>query len=129
MHKALPVTFHLLNLLYDACFTWEIDIHIIFKHCSLKIFLGLWNLLAGTRTNVTKTWHFHPPLFLRMKIFSLGKATSINTMNVHAWSHINPRRLQSHADQQRFSINVWSCRIGDKSKKPYVLPLLLNGIK
>ena len=50
------------------------------SHCNLKIILDAWNLHAGTWTNRIRILRFHPPLFLQMKPFSVGKECSTNTI-------------------------------------------------
>ena len=80
-HKAFPVIFHLRNPVYDVRFTCKNYIHTIQNGsnlCSLKIILCARKLHLCTWTNATKTGHFHPPFFLRMKLFYLGRETSIN---------------------------------------------------
>ncbi|GFU63261.1 hypothetical protein TNCV_2193451 [Trichonephila clavipes] len=51
---------------------------------------------------------------------------TLNQYNAHMWASENSHRTQSRADQQRFSVNVRDCILGDYLIAPYLLPSPLD---
>jgi hypothetical protein len=50
-----------------------------------------------------------------------------NTRNSHLWGRDNPHRTVESKYQNRFSVNVWCCVIGDQLIGPYIFPQHLTG--